>query len=79
MELILDLWLERKDPVLRIRESHQGRLLLQWDRKELRERFFTGALCPEDLQDINLPLWERLGLQPVTVSLPRNRGQAPSL
>ncbi len=70
MELIIDAWLEREHPVLRVRDSRQGRLLLQWDHHELRERLFHGGLCLDDLQDKDLPVWERLGLHPVAVSLP---------
>ena len=62
MKLELDVWLERYEPCVILREADTRRILLQWDSSTVRRELAHGDLCIEDLCDTRLSVAERLGL-----------------
>lgn len=62
MGCILNVWLERRQPCLQVLDGDSRRVILHWGAVQLRQRFASGELCLDDLQDTSLPFWERLGL-----------------
>lgn len=62
MKLELNVWLERVDPSITLRDTDTGQVLLRWDGDTLRREFASGDLCLEDLCDTGLSCAERLGL-----------------
>lgn len=62
MKLELDVWLERYEPRIILRESESRRVLLQWDSQTIQRELVSGDLCLEDLCDTRLSHAERLGL-----------------
>lgn len=62
MKLELNVWLERADPCITLRDTTSGQVLLHWDGETLRREFACGDLCLEDLCDTGLSCAERLGL-----------------
>lgn len=64
MQLQLDIWLERYDPCITLRDAYSGRIVLVWEADIVRRRLARGDLCLEDLCDTDLSCAERLGLMP---------------
>lgn len=62
MKLELDLWLERYNPRIILRDADSRLVLLQWDSATLERELARGDLCLEDLCDTRLNCAERLGL-----------------
>lgn len=62
MKLELDVWLERYEPRVTLREAETRRILLQWDSSTVRRELAHGDLCIEDLCDTRLSVAERLGM-----------------
>ena len=62
MKFELDLWLERSDPRIILRDVASGRVLMYWDSSTLRRSLLHGDTCLEDLLDTQLSCAERLGL-----------------
>jgi hypothetical protein len=62
MKLELDVWLERAEPCITLRDAGSGQVLLQWDGEAVRRELASGDLCMEDLCDTGLSCAERLGL-----------------
>lgn len=62
MKLELDVWLERHDPRIIVRDADSRRVLLQWDSDTVQRELASGDLCLEDLCDTALSCAERLGL-----------------
>lgn len=62
MKLELDVWIERFDPRITLRDSASRRVLLQWDSQTILRELDSGDLCLEDLCDARLSHAERLGL-----------------
>lgn len=62
MKLELDVWLERAEPCIIVRDVDSRQVLLHWDSATLQREFAHGDLCLEDLCDTRLGIAERLGL-----------------
>ena len=62
MKLELDIWLERADPRIVLRDVDSRQVLLQWDSATIKRELAQGNLCLEDLCDTGLSCAERLGL-----------------
>lgn len=62
MNLDIDLWLERRDPRIIIRDRDTGDVVMVWDSITLGRELARGDLCMEDLCDTELSCSERLGL-----------------
>lgn len=62
MKLELDVWLERYDPCVILRDTGNGQVLLRWDAATVRQELARGDLCLEDLCNTGLSIAERLGL-----------------
>ena len=62
MKIEIDLWLERYDPRITVRDSDSGCVLMTWDSTRLRQELAHGDVCMEDLCDCRLSCAERLGL-----------------
>lgn len=62
MKLELDIWLERYEPCVVLRDRETGQVLLYWDGPTVRREMARGDLCLEDLCDVRLSIAERLGL-----------------
>jgi hypothetical protein len=62
MKLELDVWLERSEPCILLRDVERRVILLHWDSRTIRRELASGDLCLEDLCDIRLSCAERLGL-----------------
>lgn len=64
MKLELDVWLERFEPRIILRDVETRQILLQWDSQTIEHELTHGDLCLEDLCDTRLSYAERLGLVP---------------
>lgn len=64
MKLELDVWLERFEPRIILRDTDTGQVLLLWDSQTITREMSNGDLCLEDLCDTRLGYAERLGLVP---------------
>ncbi len=62
IKLELDVWLERFEPCITLRETDTQQVLLHWDSTTIERELATGDLCLEDLCDTRLSCAERLGL-----------------
>jgi len=62
MKLELDVWLERAEPCILLRDVERQVILLHWDSRTIQREFASGDLCLEDLCDTRLSCAERLGL-----------------
>lgn len=62
MKLELDVWLERFEPRIILRDAETRQILLQWDSQTIERELTHGDLCLEDLCDTRLSYAERLGL-----------------
>lgn len=62
MKLELDIWLERYNPRIILRDADSRLVLLQWDGATLERELASGDFCLEDLCDTRLNCAERLGL-----------------
>lgn len=62
MKMEIDLWLERRDPRIIVRDRDSGCVIMVWDSKTLDQELARGDLCLEDLCDTGLSCAERLGL-----------------
>lgn len=62
MKLELDIWLERFEPCIILREVDSRQVLLHWDSATIQREMARGDLCLEDLCDTRLSCAERLGL-----------------
>jgi len=49
MSFLIDAWLERKDPVLRLLDSKSGMVLREWDANAINKWTESGEICFEDL------------------------------
>jgi hypothetical protein len=50
MSYIIDAWLERPDPCLRITHCHTGIRVLEWRNERLHTLLEQGVICAHDLQ-----------------------------
>ncbi len=50
MPFVIDAWLERREPRLRVLDRKTGVVLRQWDAEALRKWCDSGEFCLEDLQ-----------------------------
>ncbi len=62
MKMEINLWLERYDPRITVRDTESGCVLLTWDSRTLQRELARGDLCMENLCDSRLSCAERLGL-----------------
>ncbi len=60
---VIDAWLERREPLLRVLDCATGEELLRWQGAQLHQMLESGALSLQDLNDPDLSLGERLGLE----------------
>jgi hypothetical protein len=49
MPFLIDAWLERKDPMLRVLDKKTGMVLRQWDAHAIQKWCDSGEICLEDL------------------------------
>ncbi len=61
--MYIDAWLERREPVLRVLDCETGEELLRWQGAQLHQMLEKGSLSLQDLNDPELPIEERLGLE----------------
>ncbi len=72
MRCVIDAWLERRDPCLRLLDAETGEEILRCGTAWVRPLLESGALSLEEIQDEGLSYAERLGLnldQPTTCSI----------
>jgi hypothetical protein len=50
MSYIIDAWLERPDPYLRITHRHTGIRVIEWRNEKVATLLEQGVICPQDLQ-----------------------------
>lgn len=62
MKLELNVWLERFEPCIILRDVDSRQVLLHWDSQTIQKELTQGDLCLEDLCDTRLTYAERLGL-----------------
>lgn len=62
MKLELDVWLERAEPRILLRDVERQVIVIHWDSGTIRRELASGDLCLEDLCDTRLSCAERLGL-----------------
>jgi len=51
MTYMIDAWLERPDPYLRVTHKLTGIRIIDWKTEQIREMLDCGALCPDDFSD----------------------------
>ena len=68
MNLMLDAWLERSDPRLRVFDTRSGEILWQWNSDAVHALLESGRLSAADLCNLpsSLPSLLRELLTPVT-------------
>jgi len=49
MPFLIDAWLERKDPMLRVLDRKTGMVLRQWDAHAIQQWCDSGEICFDDL------------------------------
>jgi hypothetical protein len=49
MQLQIDAWLERRDPLIRVIDADSGREFLHLGPKQIHELMESGDICPSDL------------------------------
>ncbi|RMD70244.1 MAG: hypothetical protein D6819_04725 [Gammaproteobacteria bacterium] len=64
MKLMLDAWLERSDPMLRILDAQSGEVLWQWNSAAIHALVESGRLSAADFQ--NFPFLLKELLTPIT-------------
>jgi hypothetical protein len=64
MRPLIDAWLERHDPILRLLDADTGRELARWGPDRVRPMLEAGTLWLPDLLDESLGLSERSGEEP---------------
>lgn len=72
MRCVIDAWLERSDPFLRLLDAETGEEILRFGTAWVQSLLESGALSLEEIQDEGLSYAERLGLnldQPTTSSI----------
>ncbi len=62
MRCVIDAWLERKDPCLRLLDAESGQEILRCGASWIVPLLESGELTLEDIQDERLSYAERLGL-----------------
>lgn len=62
MQYIIDAWLERRDPCLRLLDADTGKEILRCGAGWIIPLLESGELSLEDIQDEGLSYSERLGL-----------------
>jgi len=62
MRCIIDAWLERKDPCLRLLDAETGLEIIRCNAAWIVPLLESGELCLEQIQDEELSYPERLGL-----------------
>lgn len=50
MNILLDAWLDRVNPLLRIIDRNTGNELFRWDGVRLNTAIDTGLICTADLE-----------------------------
>ena len=60
MQLQVDAWLERKDPLIRLMDAESGRELVRLGSDVVRELIDSGEICPQELA-IESPLYTEPG------------------
>ncbi|MFT6913926.1 MAG: hypothetical protein ACJAWL_000212 [Motiliproteus sp.] len=58
MTYIVNAWLERDQPWLKVSDRRTGSLIMEWSSEQLRALFASGELCLEDLQGSETRLHE---------------------
>ena len=61
MRAIIDAWVERHDPLVRLLDADTGAELLRWGPEQVRLMLEEGTLWLPDLTEEGLGPWERLG------------------
>ncbi len=62
MQFIIDAWLERKDPILRLLNADTGKEIFRCSCDQLQPLLESGQLTLEEIEDEELDAYERLGL-----------------
>lgn len=62
MNLVVNAWLEKKDPELQVIDQETGREILHWGPDNIRGMLEQGIISMNDLLDRNLSAEERLDL-----------------
>jgi len=50
MKLLLDVWFERSNQMLRILDQKTGQVVISWDQAAVEKALDTGLICSEDLK-----------------------------
>ncbi len=50
MSYLIDAWLERPDPYLRVTHRHTGVSVIEWRDQRVRALLERGVICPSELQ-----------------------------
>jgi len=53
MIYMIDAWLERPDPYIRVIHKERNIPVLEWSSSQVKEMIATGALCAFDFTDIH--------------------------
>jgi len=62
MQFVIDAWLERRDPILRLLNADTGKEVFSCSCERLRPLLESGQLTIEEIEDEDLDAYERLGL-----------------
>lgn len=62
MRLVLDAWLERRAPIIRVYDADNGEIVLEWDQTRIQRLMENADICMEDVNNPALSCSERLGL-----------------
>ena len=62
MQFVIDAWLERKDPLIRLLNAETGREIFRCSSERLQPLLESGQLSIEDIEDEELDAYDRLGL-----------------
>lgn len=62
MQFVVDAWLERKDPILRLLNADTGKEIFRCSCERLLPLLESGQLTLDEIQDEELETYERLGL-----------------
>jgi hypothetical protein len=50
MNLLLDAWFERSNPMLRVLDQNTGQEVISWDKDTVDNALDTGLICSEDFK-----------------------------
>jgi hypothetical protein len=62
MQFVVDAWLERKDPILRLLNADTGKEIFRCSSERLLYLLSSGQLTLDEIEDEALDTYERLGL-----------------